>query len=91
MDDTDPTIQDLNGEPITIPRSALQSQVQSYIKSNQELLKNKNEAINSVKSLSSTNETSIEFQVTNFANETSCPPGYISNGQGCCISNTDIP
>lgn len=91
VDDTDPTIQDLNGEPITIPRSALQSQVQSYIKSNQELLKNKNEAISSVESLSSSLTTTIEFQITNFANETSCPPGYINNGQGSCISNTDIP
>lgn len=91
LSDTDPMIQDIQGNSITIPRTTLQNKIQSYIKSNQQLLYNKNRAIANIDdTVGSTELISISMD-TNIESETGCAPGYSSDNNGGCIDNSAIP
>lgn len=87
IEDKDPTITTIDGEPVTIPRSILQAEIPKYTKSNQELLNNKNEAINLIDGLGSTEDINgITFETATLG-EQGCPAGYTSDGAGGCSDN----
>lgn len=85
--ETDPIIQDINGNIITIPRQILQEQIQDYISSNQQLDFNINQTTNSNNGL--TNEvSSISNNNSIFIATSGCGPGYMSDGGGGCVEDS---
>lgn len=91
ISNTDPMIQDTQGNRIAIPRTILQNEIQSYIKSNQQLSYNKNQALSNIEDITVSEEL-INIKIdTNTDSGSTCAPGYSSDNNGGCIDNSAIP
>lgn len=86
ISETDPIIQDINGNLITVPRQVLQDQIQDYISSNQQLDYSINQANNSTNNL--TNQISSISSNISLISTSGCGPGYLSDGSGGCIEDS---
>lgn len=91
LEDKDPQIQDINGASVTIPRTILQAELPNYTKNNQLLEYTKNQAITQIESTSDVSSIISIRLDTQIQGGYTCPPGYVSNGAGGCVSSTFIP
>jgi len=82
VSDTDPVIQDVEGNDITLSKQILQSNIDNYVESNRKLESAKNEALARTEANNSVDINVLQISLSDPQDD--CGPGYDKNGGSKC-------